>query len=79
MALNMNSRGIHGGFRGNAGLLGENLSLDGAVLGDLGSQEGFVQIANQGIAPRGIHHRGASCKGFLWKSPMGYSGGGVFL
>ena len=44
MALSMNSVGIHGGFRGNAGFR-ENLGF-GVVLGDLGGQKAFAQIAS---------------------------------
>ena len=43
MALSMNSVGIPGGFRGNAGFR-ENLGF-GVVSGDLGGQKAFAQIA----------------------------------
>ena len=43
MALSMNSVGIPGGFRGNAGFR-ENLEF-GVVSGDLGGQKAFAQIA----------------------------------
>ena len=42
MALSMNSVGIPGGFRGNAGFR-ENLGF-GVVSGDLGGQKAFAQI-----------------------------------
>ena len=44
MALSMNSVGIPGGFRGNAGFR-ENLGF-GEVSGDLGGQKAFAQIAS---------------------------------
>ena len=40
MALSMNSVGIPGGFRGNAGFLGKDLGF-GVVSGDLGGQKVF--------------------------------------
>ena len=48
MALSMNSVGIPGGFRGNAGFR-ENLGF-GVVSGDLGGQKAFAQIARAHIA-----------------------------
>ena len=44
MALSMNSVGIPGGVRGNAGFSGK-LGF-GVVSGDLGGQNAFAQIAN---------------------------------
>ena len=45
-ALNMNLVGTPGGFQGNAGFSGK--FGFGAVLGDLGPQKAFAQIATSG-------------------------------
>ena len=45
MALSMNSVGIPGGFRGNAGFR-ENLGF-GVVSGDLGGQKAFAETSTK--------------------------------
>ena len=47
VSLSMNSEGIFGGFRGNAGFSGK--LWVGVVSGDLGGQKAFAQIATHGF------------------------------